>query len=743
MRLLELIDGATAAAGLFLRPWRWRVPQPDSIALSERLAALPRTGLPLQAPVDVRWDDHQVPFLEAASDEDLAVALGVVHVHLRWTQMELMRRIARGRLAEIVGPFGLILDRAVRTVGIARAVPDIVKMLPPDTRAWLDGFVAGVNHAVRTAPALPMELRALGIGREGWSPEDVLAVGRLAAVDITWMTFMGMLGAPDQDFARTFWRRSIGLEPPPDGTGDEETFAAALRGTGRMGSNSFALAAARSASGSALIASDPHLGALLPNLWLIAGYKSPSYHLAGFMIPGVPMAALGRNPWIAWGGTNLHAMASDLFDVTDLPESEITERRETVRVRGRRDRAIVVRDTSYGPIVSDLSFFPGHGRKLALRWVGHAPSDELSAMLRVNRARTWDDFRTALDGFAAPGQNMVYADAQGHVGKLIAAHLPLRPNEPPDVHIQPRSHQRHWRTLATANDLPAEFDPPSGFVASANDKPAETPIPVGFFFSTAHRIERFRELLGAARDFTVEDLSRTQRDVVVPGLLAFRDTMLRLLKLIPETDDTRTLERLLAAWNGAFEEASSGALAFELMVFHLGRAMLGPRLPMYVRSWNTRGLIHADLRLLDETKARAVIQAAVPPSIEALKRFGTWGEIHRLRLPHPLARLPIVGRHLNFGDWPVGGNGETILKSGYGLTDQRHFAGLVAVSRHVSDMADLDANHFVLLGGQDGWLGSTTLLDQVPLWRAGTYVQVPLRAETVRARFTHATPFTP
>jgi penicillin amidase len=743
MRIFDVIDGVTAAAGLFLRPWRWRVPAPDSVSLTERLAALPRSGLPITAPVAVHWDDHQIPFLEAESDADLAVALGVVHVHLRWAQMELVRRLARGRLAETVGPFGLILDKAVRTIGIPRAVPDIAKMLPPDTRAWLESFVAGVNHAVRMAPQLPMEMRALQVPREDWSIEDVLAIGRVAAADITWMTFMGMLGAPDQDFARQFWRKSIGLEPAPDGTGDAETLTGTLRGQGRMGSNSFALAAAKSATGAALIASDPHLGAMWPNAWLIAGYKSPSYHLAGFMIPGVPMAALGRNPQIAWGGTNLHAMASDLFDVTDLPEAEITPRHETVRVRGRRDRTITVRDTSYGPIVSDLSFFPGHGRTLALRWIGHGASDELTAMLRVNRAQSWDEFRAALDGFAAPGQNMLYADKDGHVGKLIAAHLPLRPQEPPEVHIQPRSHQRHWRTLATANDLPAQYDPPEGFVASANDKPASTPIPVGFFFSTSHRIDRFREILNAARDFTLDDLSRAQRDVVVPGQIAFRDTMLRLLDLCPQNDETKRISAALASWGGAFDENSTGALAFELMVFHLGRAMLGPRLPMYVRSWNTRGLIHADLKLLSEDRARAVVREAVPGVAKAMAKFAKWGEIHRIRLPHPLARLPLVGRRLRFGDWSVSGNGETILKSGYGLTDERHFAGLVAVSRHVSDMADLDANYFVLLGGQDGWLGSTTALDQVALWREGRYAQVPLAPATVHSLFKHATPFTP
>lgn len=742
MRLFDLIDGVSAAAGLFLRPGRWRVPEPGSVTLAERLAALPTSGAPVTAPVAVSWDEHQVPFLEADSDADLAVALGVVHVHLRWAQMELMRRIARGRLAEIVGPFGLILDRAVRTIGITRAVPDIAAMLPSDTGRWLAGFVAGINHAVHRAPAVPMELRALGIDREDWSAEDVLSIGRLAAADITWISFMGNLGAADQAFARRFWRRLVGLDPAPDG-GASGALAAALRSNGRMGSNAFALAGARTRNGAAWIANDPHLGAVLPNLWLIAGYKSPSYHLAGFMIPGVPMAALGRNPHIAWGGTNLHAMSSDLFDVSDLPQSEIVERRETVKVRGRRDRVITVRETSYGPVVSDLSFFPGRGRMLALRWVGHGPSDELTAMLGVNRARNWDEYRVALDGFAAPGQNMIYADATGRVGKLIAAHLPLRPATPPDSPVLPRADHRAWRTLATGNDLPVEIDPPTGFVASANDKPASTPIPVGFFFSTSHRIERFGTLLGAARGFGLDEISRVQRDVTTPGLLRFRDLMLHLIALAPASAGAESLRRALAAWDGAYGEDSAGALAFELLVFHLGRAMLGPRLPLYARSWNTRGMIEEDLAALDETRARAVASEAAPLAAKALARFGTWGAMHRLRLPHPLARLPIVGRKLHFGDWPVAGNGETILKTGHGLTDKRHFAGLVAVSRHVSDMGDLDANHFVLLGGQDGWLGSTTLLDQVPLWRSGTYVQVPLRPETVRAKFPHRTVLAP
>jgi penicillin amidase len=112
------------------------------------LTALPVAGAPLAAPVEIRWNAYLVSFVGATSDRDLAVALGLVHAHLRLAQTELLRRVARGRLAEVLGSPALPIDRAVHAIGIARAVPAIVARLPDDTRDWLQGFVAGINHDI-------------------------------------------------------------------------------------------------------------------------------------------------------------------------------------------------------------------------------------------------------------------------------------------------------------------------------------------------------------------------------------------------------------------------------------------------------------------------------------------------------------------------------------------------------------------------------------------------------------------
>src|SRR5947209_1141378 len=122
-----------------------------AVKLDERLSQL-AGPLPVREAVTIHWDAHQIPFIEARHDEDLAVALGAVHAHLRVGQMELLRRLASGRIAEVVGPLGLEIDKALRLFDFGRAVPEIIDRLSAETRAWAQGFLRGVNHQITTGP---------------------------------------------------------------------------------------------------------------------------------------------------------------------------------------------------------------------------------------------------------------------------------------------------------------------------------------------------------------------------------------------------------------------------------------------------------------------------------------------------------------------------------------------------------------------------------------------------------------
>src|SRR4051812_39943525 len=183
-----------------------RMGRPRTVSLRERLGNIPVDGAPVERPVEIRWDAHAVPSVAASSERDLAVGLGVVHAHLRLTQMEIMRRLAQGRIAEAIGPAGGPVDHALRLMRIGVAAPGITAMLPEATRRWAEGFVAGVNHVIAGAPALPYEFGLLGIRPEPWTLEHLMQISRLAAADVTWMVFVRLLRGQSR-FSAAEWEQ--------------------------------------------------------------------------------------------------------------------------------------------------------------------------------------------------------------------------------------------------------------------------------------------------------------------------------------------------------------------------------------------------------------------------------------------------------------------------------------------------------------------------------------------------------
>ena len=181
-----------------------------------------------------------------------------------------------------------------------------------------------------------------------------------------------------------------------------------------------------------------------------------------------------------------------------------------------------------------------------------------------------------------------------------------------------------------------------------------------------------------------------------------------------------------------------GALAFELLLFHLARPLVTPgRQAAYEAVWGTRALVWEDiLNTPADTRQQALARAARKAARD-FRRSRNWGTLHRLQLAHPFGLIPFLGRHSRFADVPACGTSESLLKTAHGLTNRRHRTSYGSVARHISDLADPDANDFVLVGGQDGWLGSDTAVDQLALWQRGEYIRLPLQPETARKAFLH------
>ena len=735
-----LFAGGSLAACALLAP----LPEPRGLA--DRLAVFPDHGVDLDGRVTIRWNDHQIPFIEALSDDDAAFALGMVHAHLRLAQMSLVRMAARGRLAEVAGPLASDIDHGLRILSFGHAARDIEAAMESGARRWTQRFVDGVNHYQATLDDLPQEFGVLGMEREPWTVTDVLTIGRLVGTDVNWLIWSGLLPLRKRPDWPQLWARLV-----ESGSASLPSFADAdvsgiLAGVGRTGSNSMAIGPERTTTGGAIIANDPHLGILVPNVWLIAGLKSPSYHVVGLMGPGLPVFAIGRNPSIAWGGTNMRAASSDLVDVSDLDPDAIETRDETISVRWWFDSTVTIRQTPLGPVISDAPFLSDNGLPdLALRWTGHDASDEIGAMLAVSRARDFTGFRTAFDTFAVPGQNMIFADRDGNIGQVMAVTLPQRTGSPGDIVADAGEVTRTWATMQSSGDFPWSYNPRQGYLVSANNRPTRTATPVGFFFSSDDRVSRLASLAGGGGRLDVAAVKAIQRDVYMPSSARLRDAFIEGLEAaglassaVREAAEAITRMR---NWDGHYRAGSVGAVSFEQFragfVHSFYSRLLGEEHGAIMA--RRGGVLVRDM----ERASREVLDAALTAGLEAAEKgldaFTDWSDMHRLSLAHPLSMLPVIGERYRFGDHGVGGSSETIMKTAHDASATRHTVRYGANARHVSDMTDMDENYFVLLGGQDGWLNSSTMLDQWPLWQSGGYVRMPLTPEGVRASFPHVT----
>jgi penicillin amidase len=738
-------SGSRSPAALFLRIIShlpgFAALFPPPVPLETRLATFPRRNLPCEAPVRIRWNPYQVPYIQARSDRDLALVLGLVHAHLREGQLALLKRAAQGRLAEIFGPPAARIDELLRILDFGRAVGGIMERMPADTHVWLGAFVAGLNHYQENAGPPSPEFALLGLRREPWTVAEVLRISRLMGADVNWLVYFTLLreeGRPD--WPRIWARaRAAGVDSATSfrRSGDERVLSALFSGLGRSGSNSVALSPEKSASGGALIASDPHLALSLPNTWLLLGAQSPSYHVVGLMPVGVPVFALGRNPSIAWGGTNLRALASDLFDVDGIDPASIRSEPFLIRRRFCFPARRIRRYTPFGPILSDARVLPRGEKELALSWVGHQPSDEVTALLAAARARHCGEFRASFADFGVPGQNLLCADSRGNILQVLAAAIPDRAETSyPDLLRDPADPHTHWTGIIRTPQLPYALNPREGYLASANNRPVESDILIGLFFTDSDRITRLREVLSGQEKFSRQDLARLQRDTRSPAAQRLAGELARLIRAAGQGE---RIAARLGTWDGDYRPDSAAAATFEILLYYLVPALYADgqrQASALLGQWGflTKYLI-PDLEALPPARRARLLGQALRKTARRTRRHAVWGDMHRLEAAHWLGRLPVLGKAFRLDRFPVGGSRETPMKTAHGLVAAPHGAVYGSQARHISDLSDPDENYFVLFGGQDGWLGSANFADQIGLWRQGDYIRMPLREETIAAEF--------
>jgi len=742
----------------------------------------------LENPVEIMWDSAGVPHIFASSLADAYAAQGMAHVRQRLWQMEFFRRVARGRLSEVLGEPTVASDRFLRTLGMHRVAARSVANLDEETRGLLQAYVDGVNHALESwSGPLPPEFLVLRFRPEPFTIEDVLAIERIMAWDLTQYDedlnhAQALEELGPEAFERIRWRFPEGGTTIVDGVrgladqrasdapapesptlgvadpGEASTEGRAdLLRTARTpagladimravsathASNAWVVGGERTASGLPIVANDMHLGLTRPALWYLAGLHAPGYDVVGMSIPGAPGVAVGRTRALAWGFTNSMLDDADFqierVDPADTtryltPEGSepFTLHTEVIEVAGREEpETLVVRETRHGPVMSPVEARLGE-ELVSLQWVAHSDTSLIPTIIRMNRAENAEEFLDALRGFRTIHQNVVFADTAGTWGYWLGGRIPLRRTARPAMTPLPGwTGEADWLGFLPFEEHPHLMSPERGYVVTANNRQQRDSI--GGLISNdmwfpPYRAESITRGVEASSEHDVASIHAIQMDVRTLHAERFGDLAADGFEAAGATEAAS----LLRSWDG-----SATTDRVEPSLFHAWHE--GVRGALSREVWGREdGFVHVSAvdRWLEAGVPEGVSEAAAR---EALERVGpvTWGEQHYLHLDHPLGGVPILQRIFGFArsGIPMGGTSMTPNVAGFGSDDQgRYRVAWGASQRHVSDLSE-EVGWFVIPGGQSGYPGGRHSADQLPMWLEGGLMPLPLTREGAEAR---------
>ncbi|WP_213453292.1 penicillin acylase family protein [Rhizomonospora bruguierae] len=500
----------------------------------------------LTGPVDARVRSDGVTEIEAGSWADAIRALGHAMGRDRGFQLDILRRSAGGRLAQVWGRAALPADRRYRALALAPAATRAADALEPPERELLDAFAAGVNAAWEQHGP-PYECRFLGYRPARWKPADSLLVALLMYHSLSWnepaKRAEAVTRAALPPRLADFLLPGADDVPLPAGLAGlraaEPADGLVLVDRGVAGSNGWVR--------DGVLAGDLHLPLAMPNSLYEVDLRWPGGRVRGLAAAGLPVVLTGTNGRLSWTVTNLGA------DVLDLPPA--TGRRETrterIRVRGREDVLLETERAGALPV----SARPLLGERVALRWAGYDPRSLDLKLQRLAGAATVAEGVAILDDAQGIALNVLLTDAAGRIAHLATGLLPRR-----DGGFLPGA------------ERPRLFDPAEGFLVSANDAALpEDATPILYDPDPGYRARRLRKLMADA-PATGPAMRELQHDLDAEAYATYRDLAVAALR---GRDDQ--LADLLAGWDGT----AAGSRAFGMLVALrqiLAQQVLGPYL---------------------------------------------------------------------------------------------------------------------------------------------------------------------
>ncbi|WP_395057378.1 penicillin acylase family protein [Flavobacterium sp.] len=735
----------------------------------------------------VYFDDYGVPHIYAANQKDAMIVLGYVHAQDRLWQMELIRRIAPGKLSEIFGTRALKNDKFFIGLGIEenseKAIAELDKNGKPYKMAM--AYLDGVNQYLENGKT-PIEFTILGIKKEKFTLKDVYnTFGYMAfsfamaqktdplLTDIKNQYGDEYLKDLGIDYSLNPTRLKISKEQTQQYAEISKSITALLENSPVppfIGSNSWVLSPKKSKTGKVLFCNDPHIEYSQPGTWYEAHVTSPEYEMYGYYLAGTPFPLLGHNRDYAYGLTMFENDDADLFQEENNPKNEnqyksangfenYKIRTKTIKVKDSTSVILKIKETQHGPIINDLIADFKTQKPVSFSWIyTQQPNQILDAVYSLSRAKNIAEFQKGVSYIVAPGLNIMYGDAKNNIAWFTSGKLyKLEKGVNANLILNGTNGIDDKKQFLDYSKNPSAINPSWNYVYSSNNMPeAIDGYNYPGYYLPEDRARRITNLLDNKSDWSKDDVSKMLTDNTSPVSVEIVNGMLPIIDNENLSNQEKIAINLLKNWKGTNNLTDVAPTIYtKLIYFYLKNTyqdemgeisfkqflkthIMKQSIAFQTKNINSPWWDNIDTNNKKETRSE-ILNLSFKQAISSLNtQLGadvnswTWNKVHKVEYKHPLGSVALFKPFFNVGKFEISGTNEVINNTMFDYSDEiEHIVKAGPSTRRIIDFSDVENSWSILPTGQSGNPMSAHYNDQAEMYLQGKFRKMKLNKEEI------------
>lgn len=741
----------------------------------------------LEKETTVYFDEYGVPHIYADSEKDAMTALGYVHAQERLWQMELLRRIAPGKLSEIFGSVALKNDKFFAGIGIEEASAKAIAKLDKNSESYklTQAYLDGINQYLEEGTT-PIEFTLVGVKKEKFTIKDVYNIFGYMSFSFAMAQKTDPLLTDIKNKYGVEYLKDLGIEGEfnttqiksskeniEDYTAVSKSITALLDKSPIppfIGSNSWVAGPHKTKSGKVIFANDPHIGFSQPATWYEAHIVTPKHELYGCYLAGTPFPLLAHNRDYAYGLTMFENDDIDFYQEKNktgdsnqyqTPEgfAKYEIRKKTIKIKDTSDVVLTVKSSRHGPIMNDLLDRLDRKNPIAMLWTyTNQPIQILDAAYGLSHAKNRDEFKKAVSLIAAPGLNVMYGDAKGNVGWWASGKL-YKHDKGVNTHLilDGSSGKDDIKEYLDFSKNPSAENPEWGYVYSANNQPEAID---GFlypgYYLPEDRAKRISGLMDAKSDWDKEAFSKMIYDNTSDVSVETVQNLISNIDLNALSASEKEAVSVLKSWKGTNNLEDVAPTIYNKWVYlylkntfedemgednfnmFLGVSVGKQVVANQIKNENSVWWDNIKTKNVKETRKDIVSKSFHEAVSDLQKQLGNtiadwkWGEVHTVEHEHPLGKVAALRGLFNVGPFASPGSNEVINNLFFGFTNEgKYYVKGGPSTRRIVDFSDIENSWSILPTGQSGNPFSKHYSDQAEMYNAGKFRKMKLNKDEI------------